>query len=339
MQCKEKSQLNRIAFPTTSGAFSPLTKRPLQLLPFLLYFPLKASASSLDAGIKYRRHGLPYLPIKNGVKVHTVRAITFIGPTSLLSNRQTSRALSSKVVIPVTTSYLFLSLATAMVNTSRRILLSSFSYTFLSYIIFILLSTQPCSLYAQSDNLPIPSTTSSISSPTTPTLVNNPGDDDTNPTYFIPSSPSSAVPSATDSAGYGSHDDTSSSSSSPHSVILNYYFLLLAVFIIAVLIVYWTLARRRRRAAAQLSRMRQSVLSEDVRSWTRHRQAGYGFEDEERGRPAARVEGLDAAGEAPPAYVKEPEPVHLRGSEGVELRGMVSSECKPPDYEERPPPR
>ena len=74
------------------------------------------------------------------------------------------------------------------------------------------------------------------------------------------------------------------------------------------------------------------MLSEDVRSWTRHRRAGYGFEDEERGRVVGREEGLDEAGEAPPAYVKEPERAHLQGGEGVELRGL---EGKPPDYEER----
>ena len=90
--------------------------------------------------------------------------------------------------------------------------------------------------------------------------------------------------------------------------------------------------------------MQQSVLSEDVRSWTRHRQAGYGFEDEERGR-TEREEGLDEAGEAPPAYVKEPERVHLERGEGVELRGMARSgeragvEGKPPDYQERLPSR
>ena len=90
--------------------------------------------------------------------------------------------------------------------------------------------------------------------------------------------------------------------------------------------------------------MQQDVLSEDVRSWTRHREAGYGFGDEERGRPG-RVEGLDEAGEAPPAYVKEPERVHLERGEGVELRGMArsrelpGSEGKPPDYEERLPSR
>ena len=47
-------------------------------------------------------------------------------------------------------------------------------------------------------------------------------------------------------------------------------------------------------------------------------------------------EGLDEAGEAPPAYVKVPDRVHLgRGGEeeeeGVELRGMG---VKPPEYEE-----
>lgn len=90
--------------------------------------------------------------------------------------------------------------------------------------------------------------------------------------------------------------------------------------------------------------MQQRVLSEDVRSWTRHRRAGYGFEDEERGR-AGREEGLDEAGEAPPAYVKEPERVHLESGEGVELRGMARMretaglEGKPPDYEDGLPPR
>ena len=88
--------------------------------------------------------------------------------------------------------------------------------------------------------------------------------------------------------------------------------------------------------------MQQRVLSEDVRSWTRHRQAGYGFEDEER-RPG-REEGLDEAGAAPRAYVKEPERVHLERGEGVELRGLTRSgeragaEGKPPDYQERLPP-
>lgn len=94
--------------------------------------------------------------------------------------------------------------------------------------------------------------------------------------------------------------------------------------------------------------MQRSVLSADVRSWTRDRRAGYGFEDEERGRAGRgeEEEGLDAAGEAPPAYVKEPERVHLEGrggGEGVELRGMArlremaGLEGKPPDYEERLP--
>lgn len=89
--------------------------------------------------------------------------------------------------------------------------------------------------------------------------------------------------------------------------------------------------------------MQQRVLSEDVRSWTRHRRAGLGL-DEERGR-VGREEGLDEAGEAPPAYVKEPERAHLERGEAVELSGMArlremaGLEGKPPDYEERLPPR
>ena len=91
--------------------------------------------------------------------------------------------------------------------------------------------------------------------------------------------------------------------------------------------------------------MQQQVLSEDVRSWTRHQRDGYGFEDEERGRTAGREEGLDEAGEAPPAYVKEPERAYLERGEGSDLRGMARMRSmaglggKPPDYEERLPPR
>ena len=88
--------------------------------------------------------------------------------------------------------------------------------------------------------------------------------------------------------------------------------------------------------------MRQEVLAEDVRSWTRHQEAGYGFPDPERGR-RRREEGLDEAGEAPPAYVKEPDRAHLHRADGVELRGlermreMAGLERKPPDYVERLP--
>lgn len=62
-------------------------------------------------------------------------------------------------------------------------------------------------------------------------------------------------------------------------------------------------------------------------------------------RARRREEGLDEAGEAPPAYVKEPERVHLQSGLGVELRGMArlremaGLEVKPPDYEERLPSR
>lgn len=204
--------------------------------------------------------------------------------------------------------------------------------------LLVLLATQPCSLSAQPQQTP----TSTTPPAAVPSLDDNPADGDTVPAAFTSSAASSAVPSATDSAGYGNHDDNTAS---PHNGILNYYFLLLAVFVIAMLVIYWSLARRRRKAAAQLRRMQQNVLSEDVRSWTRHRQAGYGFPDEEgRGRPG-REEGLDEAGEAPPAYVKEPERAHVDRGEGVELTGMTRLRqmaglgVKPPDYEENPPVR
>lgn len=201
----------------------------------------------------------------------------------------------------------------------------------------VLLVTRPWSLYAQPQQSPAFTPSSSAS----PAPFNDPAGGDSAPVSFTSSALSSAIPSATDSAGYGNNDDTSVSS---HNGILNYYFLLLAIFVIAMLTIYWSLARRRRRAAAQLIQMQRSVLSEDVRSWTRHQRAGYGFEDEERPRPRVE-EGLDEAGEAPPAYVKEPERVHLERPEGVELRGMarlremVGLQGKPPAYEERVPPR
>ena len=83
--------------------------------------------------------------------------------------------------------------------------------------------------------------------------------------------------------------------------------------------------------------MQQEVLSDDVRRWT-DRRRGYGYGDEERGM-GERVEGLNAAGEAPPAYVKEPERAHLERAEGFELGRMAPVEGKPPDYEERRPGR
>ena len=212
-----------------------------------------------------------------------------------------------------------------------------FSPSLLSSLL-ILFATQPRSLSAHPQQPP----TSTTLPAAVPSLDNNPADGDTVPAAFTPSAASSAVPSATDSAGYGNHD---AGTAAPHNGILNYYFLLLAVFVIAMLVIYWSLARRRRKAAAQLRRMQQSVLSEDVRSWTRHRQAGYGFPDEEgRGR-SGREEGLDEAGEAPPAYVKEPERAHVDRGEGVELTGMTRLRqmaelgVKPPDYEENPPVR
>ena len=47
-------------------------------------------------------------------------------------------------------------------------------------------------------------------------------------------------------------------------------------------------------------------------------------------------EGLDERGEAPPPYLKEPDPVHHDGREGVELHDMSRHEGKPPDYEAGP---
>ena len=51
---------------------------------------------------------------------------------------------------------------------------------------------------------------------------------------------------------------------------------------------------------------------------------------------ARQEEGLDESGEAPPAYIKEPERAHLGEQAGMELSDLESRERKPPDYEAGP---
>lgn len=143
---------------------------------------------------------------------------------------------------------------------------------------------------------------------------------------------SSALPSSTDDANYATHN-SSSSSSSNHG-ILNYYFLLLAVVVVAIALGYWFLARRRRRRINALRNNQQSALTRDLETWPRQRRAGgWRHADADNASPE---EGLDARGEAPPAYVKEPAQAHVEGGDDVELRDLDSGEGKPPEYESGP---
>lgn len=143
---------------------------------------------------------------------------------------------------------------------------------------------------------------------------------------------SSALPFETDNANYGSSINNDSISSE-HG-ILNYYFLLLAVVIVIMAVAYWSLARRRRRRINALRNNQQSALARDLETWPGRMRAGrwrHGAAHD-----ACPGEGLDERGEAPPAYVKEPDRAYLEGREGVELRDLESSEGKPPDYESGP---
>ena len=181
----------------------------------------------------------------------------------------------------------------------------------------------PPQSYAQLQHPPAAATSTGDDGPT---LVANPTNGDT---ILTPSSAAlSAIPSATDGAGYNPEDDGDKG-------ILNYYFLLLAVFIIIIIIAYWSIARRRRNRLIRLRDNQQSALARDVETWPGRRR-GVGARWINAGADATVEEGLDERGEAPPPYLKEPEPAHLDAREGVELHNMPAQEGKPPDYDAGP---
>lgn len=79
--------------------------------------------------------------------------------------------------------------------------------------------------------------------------------------------------------------------------------------------------------------VQQSALAQDLQTWSGRRR-GVGRWRGPAGETRAE-EGLDERGEAPPPYLKEPEPVHQgRGDEEVELHDMSRAEGKPPNYGE-----
>ena len=140
---------------------------------------------------------------------------------------------------------------------------------------------------------------------------------------------SQSIPSATDTANYAPDDDNNS----PDKDVLNYYFLLLIALVLFVALMYWSLARRRHKRLLTSRSTQQSALAQDLNTWAGRRR-GPG-----RWRFAMREprveEGLNERGEAPPPYLKEPEPAHHeRRNEEMELHNMSGAEGKPPDYEE-----
>ena len=187
----------------------------------------------------------------------------------------------------------------------------------------LLCAIQLPQIYAQ---LQYPAAAATSTADDGPTLIANPTDGDT---ILTPTSTAlSAIPSATDDAAYNPEGDGDKG-------ILNYYFLLLAVFIIIIIIAYWSIARRRRNRLIRLRDNQQSALARDVETWPGRRR-GVGARWRNVGVDPTVEEGLDERGEAPPPYLKEPEPAHLDTREGVELHNMPPQEGKPPDYDAGP---
>ena len=192
-----------------------------------------------------------------------------------------------------------------------------------SIVTILLFTTKPSQIYAQLQHPPALATSTDSDSPT---LIAYPTNGDT---ILTPTSAAlSAIPSATDGAGYNPEDNGDKG-------ILNYYFLLLAVFIIIIIIAYWSIARRRRNRLIRLRDNQQSALARDVETWPGRRR-GVGARWRNAREDNAVEEGLDERGEAPPPYLKEPEPAHLDAREEVELHNMPAQEGKPPDYDAGP---
>jgi len=139
-----------------------------------------------------------------------------------------------------------------------------------------------------------------------------------------------SMPTSTDSANYATHNNNDAQDRG----ILNYYFLLLAIFVIFIALVYWSFARRRHKRNVTSRSGQQTALAQDLRTWPGRRMM-VGRWGASAGQRRAE-EGLDERGEAPPPYLKEPEPTHHgSGTDGTELHDMSRAEVKPPDYSER----
>lgn len=167
------------------------------------------------------------------------------------------------------------------------------------------------------------------------------------------STTSSGMPNATDDAqGSNSSSDNSNGSTSTSSLV-NYYFVFLALIACVAGLGIFLIWRRRTRAVAYTRYSRQHALARDVSGWqndgaghrgghrTGYRGALWGRSTED---VAAREEGLNELGEAPPAYMppktreeEERERQAAQGREPAMPMQTLSREdagLKPPDYAE-----
>ncbi|KAF1930121.1 uncharacterized protein M421DRAFT_3876 [Didymella exigua CBS 183.55] len=115
------------------------------------------------------------------------------------------------------------------------------------------------------------STSSSVSSPITPVIPNQPPIQ-TYPELFIAT-------------------EQTSQSGEVKNRVFNYYFLFLALLAAVLAALLWWMHRRRRREQEQIRLRGQHALVRDVERWAMY-----------RSRQAPAVEGLNESGEAPPPY-------------------------------------
>lgn len=135
-------------------------------------------------------------------------------------------------------------------------------------------------------------------------------------------------PSSTDMAEYASHN-----SHAPHDTgVLNFYFLLLIIVVIMLALAWWTVARQRRKRVSHMRNNQRSILARDLEVWPGRRVGGGMWRF--NGTEPREQEGLDERGEAPPPYIKQPDPVHQTDGPATELHDLSRSELKPPDYDE-----
>ena len=183
------------------------------------------------------------------------------------------------------------------------------TFPLLSVLLFLILSSTSM---AQ-----VPSTATSLDSPT-PTQTYYPVDNDSDPT-------TQEDPGSTDSG------------------VVNYYFLLLALFVILVTLSYCCISRRRRRRVVLLRTNRQDALERDLDGWQGGRYWGHGRWRTSPANDTRPEEGLDERGLPPPPYIPAaPKPTHPgTGNRGVAepaipLQVLHNNDQKPPDYLERP---
>lgn len=135
-------------------------------------------------------------------------------------------------------------------------------------------------------------------------------------------------PSSTDMAEYASNN-----SHAPQDTgVLNFYFLLLIILVIILALAWWTVARQRRKRISHMRNNQRSILARDLEVWPGRRVGGGAWRF--NGAEPREHDGLDERGEAPPPYIKQPDPVHHTNGPATELHDLSRAEVKPPDYDE-----